>query len=388
MTPSPPLRLDGRRFARVAWERRAWLLRFHAVVLVLAIGVVLLLPRWFTSSVTMVPAPGDGLSLDFSGLGAGLGGTALSLGGAPTPQDQLKIVVTSRAVADSIVDRFDLVHRWKLKRQRDARQKLAECTTITTPKEGQIVVAVEALSPVMARDLAAAYAEYAASEAVRLKTSLATQRREYLDRRLDELEGEITLAGSKVRAFEELHGAVALPEQAKETMEAAGTLEAQVAMLETELASARRYFTDQAPQVAMMRDRITELKRQLDRLVRHGGPLMIKGAELPELKQEYLRLTREQLSLTAVSELLRRVYEQARVEEANPVPTFSVLDQADLPERHSRPQRGLTVALAMALSMTTSMGVLYWKDGASVSPGMGEAGLHPVAVPAPERRAA
>src|SRR5262245_27935826 len=104
MTPnSPPLRLDGRRFARIAWARRAWLLKFHVVVLVLAIGVVLLLPRWFTSSVSLVPSPGDGLSLDFSGLGAGLGGASLSLGGAPTPQDQLKMVVTSRAVADSII---------------------------------------------------------------------------------------------------------------------------------------------------------------------------------------------------------------------------------------------------------------------------------------------
>jgi uncharacterized protein involved in exopolysaccharide biosynthesis len=155
---------------------------------------------------------------------------------------------------------------------------------------------------------------------------------------------------------------VALPEQTKETMDAAGTLQAQVALLETELAGARRYFTDQAPPVTLLTDRIAELKRQIDRLARQGGTMLIKGAALPALKQEYVKLTREQVSLTAVSELLRRVYEQARVEEANPVPTFSLLDAADVPERHSRPKRGLTVALALALSIACSLGVLQWRE--------------------------
>jgi uncharacterized protein involved in exopolysaccharide biosynthesis len=338
------------------------LLRFHAAVAVVAVGVVLLLPRWYTSSVTLVPAPSDGLSLDFTGLGAGLPGASFSLSGGPTPQDQLAMVLRSRAVADSIVERFGLVRRWKLKRHEQARERLAECVTLTTPKEGQVVVAVEARTPAFARDLAAAYAAFGGSEAVRLKTSLAAQRRDYLEARLADVETEIAAASQRLREFEEHHGAIALPEQTKETMNAAGTLQAQVALLETELAGVRRYFTDQSTQATMLRDRITELRRQVDRLARQGGTLLLKGAELPALKQEYLRLTREQVSLTAVSELLRRVYEQARVEEANPVPSFSVLDAADLPERHSRPQRGLTVVLALGLAALGSLAWLQWLE--------------------------
>ena len=363
-----PLTLDLKALARTTWSHRAWLLRLHAAAAVLAVAVVLLLPRWYTSSVTLVPAPGDGLTLDFSGMGAGLGGASFSLGGAPTPQDQLKMVVTSRAVADSLITRFGLVQGWKLKRREQAREKLAERTTVTTPKEGQVVVSVEERTPQLARDMAAAYAAYAASEAIRLKTSLAAQRRHYLEARLRELEGDIERASLRVRAFEEQHGAVALPEQTRETMDAAGRLQAQVAMLETELAAARRYFTDQAPAVSLLRDRIAEYGRQIDRLARQGGTLMIKGSELPALKQQYLLLTREQVSLTAVSELLRRVYEQARVEESNPVPTFSMLDGADLPERHSRPKRALTVVLAMMLCAAFSLGTLWWREGRPASP--------------------
>jgi capsule polysaccharide export protein KpsE/RkpR len=356
------LRLDLRRLMHAAWTRRVALLRFHAAVGLLAVGVVMVLPRWYASNVTLVPAPRDGLSFDLSGMGAGIGGASLSLGAGPTPQDQLKMVVVSRAVADSMVDRFDLVRRWHLERRLDAREQLAEHTTVTTPREGQVVVAVEARTPAAARDMAAAFAAIAGSETVRLKTSLASQRRFYLEARLRDLEREIGIAASRVRGFEEKNGAYALQDQARETMDAAGTLQAQVALLETELAGARRYFTDRSPEVEMIRDRIGALNHQIEKIARGGGTMLLKSAELPAMKEEYIRLSREQLSLTAVAELLRRFYEQARVEEANPVPTFSVLDAAELPERAARPRRGLTVLIALGLAALGSLVWLQWKE--------------------------
>jgi uncharacterized protein involved in exopolysaccharide biosynthesis len=360
--PQPAHRIDLARLARLAWADRVRLARLYAAVAAAAVVAVLLLPRWYTGSATLVPAPNDGLTLDFSGVGAALGGASLTLSGAPTPQDQLKMVLTSRAVADSMVRRFDLVRTWRLKRRDQARERLAERTTLTTPKEGQVVVAVEARSPREARDLAAAYVEFAGHETVRLKTSLAAQRRAYLEARLAEIERDVARAAAGVRAFEEKNGAVALGEQTRQTMDAAATLQAQVALLETELAAARRYYTDASPQVSLLRDRIGELRRQLDRLARQGGTLLIRGVELPALKEEYVRLTRELTSLTAVAELLRRAYEQSRVEEANPVPTFSVLDAAELPERHSRPRRALTVVVVLALAAAGSLVHLLWRD--------------------------
>lgn len=359
-TPSV-LRIHVPALARAAWQRRIGLFKVWGAVAVLALGVVLLLPRWYASGVTLVPAPQDGLSLDLSGLGMPLGGAALNLGSGPTPQDELKMVVQSRAVADSMVARFDLVRRYHVKQRRDAREALASHTTLTTPREGQVIVEIEAQDPVLARDEAAAYALLASSESVRMKTSLATQRRSYLETRLNELQHEFDAASQRVREFEEQHGAFALPDQAKETMDAAGQLQTQVALLETELAGARRFFTDQSAEVQGLHDRIGALNGQLDKLARRGGTLMVRGNALPEIKEQYTRLTADQMSLAAVIELLRRFYEQARVEESNPVPTFSVLDAAEIPERHARPRRGLTVIVAVALAMAGSLGWLQWQ---------------------------
>ncbi len=357
-----PLTFDARALGRALWARRRGLLRFHAAVAVLAVAVVLLLPRWYRAGVTLVPAPRDGLTLDLSGTGVGLAGTSLNLGSGPTPQDQLEMVVTSRAVADSMIARFDLVRRWGLARRQEARDRLADQTTVTTPKEGQVTVEVEDRDPRTARDMAAAYAAFAGSEAVRLKASLARQRRLYLEARLRELDREVELAGARVRRFEEANGAFALGDQAKASMGAAGQLRAQVALLETELAGARRYFTEQSPEVRSLADRVAELNRQIARLAREGDAYLVGGRDLPALRQQYLALAREQASLVEVSTLLRRVYEQARVEEANPVPTFSVLDAPELPERHARPKRALTVALALLLAAAGSVAWTWWRE--------------------------
>ena len=350
------------RVARRAWRRRGPLTRLHLGVAVLAVAVVLLLPRWYTGSVTLVPAPKDGLTLDLTGSGALLAAAPFGLGTGPTPQDQLCMVLRSRAVADTLLDRFALRERWRMKRRDDAREQLAELTHLGRPREGQVVVEVEARDPQLARDLADGYARAAAAEGIRLKSSLATQRRVYLERRLVDLEREVAAASTTLREFEETHGAVSLPDQARETVESFGALRARKVLLETELAAARRYFTDESPEVRTLRDRIAELDRQVGQLDKTGGVMQPRGKDLPALRQRYLELTREQTSLLAVAELLRRAREQARVEEANPVPTFSVLDAAEIPERHSRPRRGMTVAVAMAICLAASLGWVWWTD--------------------------
>lgn len=355
---TPFIRLDARRIGKLAWRHRGDLLWINGIVTVLATAVVLLLPRWYTSSVTLVPAPGDAATPDFTGGAAMLASRSLSLDAGPTPQDQLKMVLTSRAVADSVIGRLDLGTRWQIRGLDHTREKLAGHTNVTTPKQGQIIVETEARTGRLARDMAVAYTDFGASEGRRLKRSLAMQRRVYLEARLAELEREIGTASAHVQGFEQEHHMVALPEQTRGTMDAAGLIESQAAMLQTEIAAARRYFTDQSPEVTVLRDRLDELNHQLRELTSRGGTLLIKSDDLPALKQQYLKLTREQQSLLAVSELLRRVYEQARVEEANPVPMFSILDGAEVPERHSRPRRGLTVALALALSLAASLGLL------------------------------
>ena len=351
--------IDFKRLFLLAWERRASLLPIYAAVVAIAVLVVLLLPRWYAASVTLVPAVSEGLPVNPETMGTGL---AIGPGGVTSPQDQLRLVVRSRAVADSIIDRFDLMRLWRVTHRDQAREKLAEHVSVSTPLEGQVIVTVESRSPAVARDMAAAYVVHAAAEAVRLKTMRVAQGRAYLENRLEALNRDLALASARVQSFEEEHGAIALSEQTEETLEAARVLQAQQGILQAELAVARRYFADGSPAVVVLRDQIGALQGQLRRLASAGGDRLLKGDELPLLQQQHLELITQQASLIEVEVLLRRVYEQARLEESDPVPTFSILDAAQVPERRSRPKRGMTVCLALGLAMLFSLGYLQWQE--------------------------
>lgn len=163
-------RFDLVSLAHKAWARRVALLGFHLAVAALATVVVFLLPRWYAASVTLVPAPGEGLVLQVPG--SLLPGTSLRLGAGPTPQDRLAMVLASRAVADSLVMRFDLLRRWNLRNREQARRMLIAHRTVVTPRQGQVVLAVEARDPALARDLAAGFVDVAASESSRLRGTL------------------------------------------------------------------------------------------------------------------------------------------------------------------------------------------------------------------------
>jgi len=75
----------------------------------------------------------------------------------------------------------------------------------------------------------------------------------------------------------------------------------------------------------------------------------------PELQLQYERLGREVQAAQEVYLTLKRQYEEARVEEVNDTPVFTVVDSAVTPVRHSRPRRGLSVILALVLG--TGLGV-------------------------------
>src|SRR5439155_25788797 len=207
---------------RVRWK---WLLRLNITAAALITGVVLLLPRWYEASAALVPLPGAGGWLDLGGTGIPLGSMSVSLGPQPTPQDELRMVVESRALADSVIHACRLRERLRTRRMDEARKKLADCTHVTTPREGEVIVSVEARSPQLALERANSYARYAISESVRLKSSLALQRRAYLQARLRQIDQEITEAGDRLRSFEEQHGAISLPDQMHASLDATAAMQ-------------------------------------------------------------------------------------------------------------------------------------------------------------------
>jgi capsular polysaccharide biosynthesis protein len=157
-----------RRLATGLWQRRLFVVKVAAIGMVLTLGVALLIPNQYTSTVQLMPPDPQSLS-NTSTLNAALSGGAAGLispslaGGLTsqrTPGATTIGILSSRTALDDIVNRFDLRRVYHDKFYVDARENLLDQTTFTEDKKsGLIIISVTDRDRYRARDIAQAYIE-------------------------------------------------------------------------------------------------------------------------------------------------------------------------------------------------------------------------------------
>jgi len=78
--------------------------------------------------------------------------------------------------------------------------------------------------------------------------------------------------------------------------------------------------------------------------------LSVPMSEAPELGLAYARLMRDLKIQETIFEMLKKQYEQAKIQEMRDTPTVQVLDVAGVPEIKSRPRRTAFAAMAGMMS--------------------------------------
>ena len=127
-----------------------------------------------------------------------------------------------------------------------------------------------------------------------------------------------------------------------------------------------KFLTPDQPEVRMQEEKISALKKQLSDIQSNESTdpnelLKIKGA--PEKVLNFLRLKRDVEIQNKLLAFILPMFEQAKIEEKKETPTVIILDNADLPEKKSKPKR-LTVTFAAMLIMflvSSAFTVIYDK---------------------------
>jgi uncharacterized protein involved in exopolysaccharide biosynthesis len=101
-------------------------------------------------------------------------------------------ILKSRVVEETIIEKFDLLKVYNVKRQLDARRKLQKNTDIETSKEGIIYITVKDKNATMAAALANAYVEELDRQNKRLSAGQATSKRIFLENRLREIDEKLS----------------------------------------------------------------------------------------------------------------------------------------------------------------------------------------------------
>lgn len=334
----------------VVAERRRLVIAITAVFALSALLTSLILPRRYTAIVTLLP-PAQNYSMSAaltSQLGS-LGGMAALAGGGlglKNPNDMYVGMLKSQTVEDGMIQKFNLMHEYNVKRASDARKEFERYATVDgSGKDGLIHISVEDRDPKRAAELANGYVEQYRDLSEHLATTEAGQRRLFFEQQLEKAKNNLAASEEAMKRTEQKTGMLQVDSQARALIESAASLRAQIAAKEVELQSIATFATNENSQYVQTQEELKSLRAQLSKL--QGGQMSSEAAlimptgRVSEAGLEYVRKLRDVKYNETIFDILARQYEIAKLDEAKEGALVQVVDPAYPPDRPSSPRRVL-----------------------------------------------
>jgi tyrosine-protein kinase Etk/Wzc len=320
------------------------------------IGVVLafVLPVRYTATTKLMPPQQtqSAATLMMSQLTAAGGGSLAALAGGSlglkSPNDIYIGLLTSRPIADAIINKFDLAKEYRAKDMTEAREELAEYTRVTSEKNGFIALSVTDKDKKRAAQMANAYTEGLRNITKTLAVTEASQRRLFYEDQLKQAKDSLVSAELDFQQVQQTKGLVQLDAQAKAMIEGLAALRAQVAAKQVEVQARRSYSTERNPDLELAERELTTLQGEVSRLEQRnhsGGSAEMGLQDVPSAGLEYLRADHEVRYRQALFDLLIKQYDAARLDEAKDAAVIQVVEPAIEPDRKTSPKRALTALL-------------------------------------------
>ncbi len=342
-----------------------------------ALVVSMLLPNVYESTASVLPQqePREAGVLTALLTSTAAGGMAQNLGlglpGMPaTPTDVFVAILKSRAMADDVIKKFNLMDRYREKTMVETRKELDDHVRITVTKEKAIKIAVEDEDPQVAAEMANFYVANLDRLNRTVNVSKAGQNRVFIERRLAETVESMGKAEDALRDFQTKNKTVAVEAQSKVMIEAAAILQGQITAQEVQLQVMGTYLSPDNPDVARVRSNVEELRKQLYIMESgKGGKGMLPGDRLhpamitvPELALQFARLFRQVKVQETLFTLLTSQHEQAKIAEARDTPTVQMLDRAVPSDKRVRPRLLLNTAVAGMLALLSGVFIALFRD--------------------------
>jgi tyrosine-protein kinase Etk/Wzc len=282
-------------------------------------------------------------------------GPAIILG-ETSPSDIYLGMLTSRTVADDVIDHVGLMSIYKAKLRDSARLMLTDSSKFTVNKGSLIAVRITTNDPTLSARIANAYLEALYRLNGSMSDSTSDHRSAYLESQLEEARNSLAQAEQALKTTQQRTGLVLPTGEAQAGLSATAQLQSLIEANETRLAGLLVSETDQNAQVIELRSELKQLRAQLaeqqSQIGHHTG--IASTADLPELTLENEQKERELHMRETIFDSIVQQYEKARFAATDPGPLLQIVDRAEIPERKSGPPRRLIAVIGMLIGFTLS----------------------------------
>jgi tyrosine-protein kinase Etk/Wzc len=340
------------------------------------IGLILcfVLPVKYTATTRIMPPQQtqSAASLLMMSPAAGASGSSLAAiagGGLLKNSNEMYVaLLTSRPIADAIIQKFDLAKMYHARDMTQARKKLAGYTEVTSAKNGFIAISVTDRDKKRVAEMANAYTDQLRILTQTLAVTEASQRRLFYEEQLKQAREALVVAELAFQQVQQKKGLVQLDAQAKAMIEGIAALRAQIAAKQVAVQALLSYSTERNPDVQLAEKELTSLQAEESRLEQSNHTPGIAGLGLgnvPAAGLEYLRAAHELAYRQALFDMLMKQYDAAKLDEAKDAAIIQVVEPAIEPDRRASPRRAQLMLLFTFVGFLVGcvLAILLWRVG-------------------------
>jgi tyrosine-protein kinase Etk/Wzc len=288
-----------------------------------------------------------------------------------TDADNFLSILRSRRLAEKVIDRFDLVHVYRFDKMKkyyieDVLKAFSRNSAVVENEMGNIEVAVVDTSPGRAAAMANFMVDELDSITYQLSKESARNSRIFFEERLGVIKHDLDSASRAFADFQIENKYIDLEQQVKSSIEQVATFEGQKMGMDLEIAQLRSQFSGSNQRVLELEKEKGVIEKKISGYMdQGGGHLIVSLSNAPEKAIKYAELKGNAKLQESLYEFVIQLYEQAKISEANNVPSIQVLEYAKVAQKKTRPKRSIVCLLFFFVGfIATSTYILmgkWWK---------------------------
>lgn len=328
-------------------HRRFLIVTLFFTAIIGYLTIYFLVDEQFDSTSVIIPAEDQGFA-GISGLLGDLKNLPLDIGGGFTNEEMgmYNTIIYSRTLLEKVIDKFNLIDVYDLslddpEYMEKALKILRGSISTEETEDMSYVVVVRAPDPELSAEMNNYIIVKMNEKIVELKIEKSKNNREFLAKRVQEVQNNLKLSEDSLMYFQEKTGMLEAEEQTKQMLGAYTELEIALITKQIEKSILEKLYQKNSPQVERLNIEVQEYTKKLNQLKAEGqkNSILLSMQSLPQNAIDYYRNYRNVEINAAILEFILPLYEQAKFEEQKDVPVLQIVDYAVPPVKKSFPPR-------------------------------------------------
>lgn len=341
-------------------KHRKLIIGFTVFGAIAAIVYAMVAPFYWKSTATLIPVSDSNSIGGFStNLMDMVGGGLIKTQKSEQAIDFIAIM-KSRTFREKVINEFDLIKYFKIKKPRDHAMELAlfklqnSVMRLVFDQESYIVsISAETKDKAMSKEIVNFYLAELDSYNRQSRLSKGKMKREFLEGQVNLHMADVDSLARAMRDFQTKNKSIALDQQTEAMVALYGETVAKSMQAEIEYDLAKSQYSESSPIVQELANKKRILTEKIKDLEDSKSPLtpdyILQIDKIPDLN---LQLAQLMINIEIKKKVIEYIYPQfelAKLEELKDMPSFEVIDQPQEAGMRSKPKRAiLVIVLTMA----------------------------------------